>query len=106
MAEGAPNPGVDVWAVTGRRRRHCCPREQCGCGLTRQLPVVQFQAVEGIGAVEKDVALGMDALQLFQGGFASPQTLWQTGAVTKLLQVGENRLSHPSVPASEGEGAV
>lgn len=35
------------------------------------------------------MALGVDALQLFQGGLASPQTLRQTGVVTKPLQVGD-----------------
>lgn len=56
--------------------------------LTCQLPVVQFQAVEGIGAVEEDVALGMDTLQLLQGGLPSPQALQQMEVVTRLLQVG------------------
>lgn len=57
-------------------------------GLTCQLPIVQFQAVEGIGAIEEDVALGVDTLQLLQGGLASPQTLHGTGAVTEPPQDG------------------
>lgn len=65
-------------------------RNSSGCrwGLTCQLPIVQFQAVEGIGAIEEDVAFGVDTLQLLQGGLASPQTLQGTGAVTEPLRDG------------------
>lgn len=82
VPKGAPRPGV---AVQDGQKARRLPEGACGCGLTCQLPVVQFQAVEGIGAVEEDMALGMDTLQLFQGGLASPQTLWQTGVVNQPL---------------------
>lgn len=69
----------------------------CGWGLTCQLPIVQFQAVEGIGAIEEDVAFSVDTLQLLQGGLASPQTLQGTGAVTEALQDGI-RVPLPGMP--------
>lgn len=42
---------------------------------TCQLPVVQFEVAEWVGAVEEHVPLRVHRLQLLQGGLPAPETL-------------------------------
>lgn len=48
---------------------------QTPLGLTRQLPIVQFEAAEWVGAVEEHMPLRVHRLQLLQGGLPAPETL-------------------------------
>lgn len=42
---------------------------------TCQLPIVQFEAAERVGAVEEYVPLRVHRLQLLQGGLPAPERL-------------------------------
>lgn len=57
------------WVSSGRSKAKHHPSP------TFQLPVVQFEAAEWVGAIEEHMSLGVDRLQFLQGGLSAPETL-------------------------------
>lgn len=67
---GAGTRGHSSWPGQGRRR------VPGAIGVpTCQLPIVQFEAAERVGAIEEHVPLRVHGLQLLQGGLPAPETL-------------------------------
>lgn len=54
--------------------------------LTGQFAVVQFEPVEGVGAVEQHVPLCVHRLQLLQGGFTASDALREHSMFIRLSE--------------------